>query len=92
MSTTPLLHLQHLQKNFGHFRALKDVTFDVYPGEVFGSALMVLVNPRRFASYLGSFGPVVVPPLSSVGPSGRIVFRFISDWLTFPAMSISGLT
>ncbi|MCZ2118759.1 ABC transporter ATP-binding protein [Levilactobacillus brevis] len=36
MSTTPLLHLQHLQKNFGHFRALKDVTFDVYPGEVFG--------------------------------------------------------
>lgn len=55
------------------------------------SGLMVLVNPRRFASYLGSFGPVVVPPLSSVGPSGRIVFRFISDWLTFPAMSISGL-
>ena len=93
MSTTPLLHLQHLQKNFGHFRALKDVTFDVYPGEVFGFiGPNGLVNPRRFASYLGSFGPVVVPPLSSVGPSGRIVFRFISDWLTFPAMSISGLT
>lgn len=31
-----ILHIDHLQKNFGKFQALKDVTFDVYPGEVFG--------------------------------------------------------
>ncbi|WP_125708983.1 ABC transporter ATP-binding protein [Companilactobacillus zhongbaensis] len=36
MMTTPILHIEHLQKNFGKFQALKDVTFDVYPGEVFG--------------------------------------------------------
>ncbi len=31
-----ILHIDHLQKNFGKFQALKNVTFDVYPGEVFG--------------------------------------------------------
>lgn len=34
--TTPILHIDHLQKNFGKFQALKDVTFDVAPGEIFG--------------------------------------------------------
>lgn len=34
--TTPTLHINHLQKNFGKFQALKDITFDIYPGEVFG--------------------------------------------------------
>ncbi|MQS53370.1 ABC transporter ATP-binding protein [Companilactobacillus mishanensis] len=32
----PVLHIDHLQKKFGKFEALKDVSFDVYPGEVFG--------------------------------------------------------
>ena len=36
MSTQPILHINHLQKNFGKFQALKNITFDVYPGEVFG--------------------------------------------------------
>lgn len=31
-----ILHVDHLQKKFGKFQALKNVTFDVYPGEVFG--------------------------------------------------------
>nr|WP_125592943.1 ABC transporter ATP-binding protein [Companilactobacillus baiquanensis] len=31
-----ILHIDHLQKKFGKFQALKNVTFDVYPGEVFG--------------------------------------------------------
>jgi len=31
-----ILHIDHLQKNFGKFQALKNITFDVYPGEVFG--------------------------------------------------------
>ncbi|APX71359.1 ABC transporter ATP-binding protein [Companilactobacillus allii] len=31
-----ILHVDHLQKNFGKFQALKNVTFDVYPGEIFG--------------------------------------------------------
>lgn len=34
--TTPTLHINHLQKKFGKFQALKDITFDIYPGEVFG--------------------------------------------------------
>lgn len=33
---TPILHIDHLQKNFGKFHALKNITFDIYPGEVFG--------------------------------------------------------
>ncbi|MFD1472385.1 ABC transporter ATP-binding protein [Companilactobacillus mishanensis] len=32
----PVLHIDHLQKKFGKFEALKNVSFDVYPGEVFG--------------------------------------------------------
>lgn len=32
----PTLHIEHLQKKFGKFEALKDITFDIYPGEVFG--------------------------------------------------------
>jgi len=31
-----ILHIDHLQKKFGKFQALKNVTFDVYPGEIFG--------------------------------------------------------
>lgn len=33
---TPILHIDHLQKRFGKFQALKNITFDIYPGEVFG--------------------------------------------------------
>jgi len=32
----PTLHIDHLQKDFGKFKALKNITFDIYPGEVFG--------------------------------------------------------
>ncbi|WCG35367.1 ABC transporter ATP-binding protein [Companilactobacillus farciminis] len=32
----PTLHVDHLQKRFGKFQALKNITFDIYPGEVFG--------------------------------------------------------
>ncbi|GAQ02313.1 ABC transporter ATP-binding protein [Companilactobacillus farciminis] len=32
----PTLHINHLQKKFGKFQALKNITFDIYPGEVFG--------------------------------------------------------
>jgi len=31
-----VVNINHLQKSFGKFQALKDVTFDVNPGEVFG--------------------------------------------------------
>ncbi|WP_125765258.1 ABC transporter ATP-binding protein [Levilactobacillus mulengensis] len=34
--TNPVLQINHLQKKFGHFQALKDITFEVRPGEVFG--------------------------------------------------------
>lgn len=32
----PLLSVQHLVKDYGSFRAVADVSFDVYPGDVFG--------------------------------------------------------
>ncbi len=31
-----VLSINHLQKKFGKFEALKDITFDVQKGEVFG--------------------------------------------------------
>ncbi len=31
-----ILHIDHLQKRFGKFQALKNITFDVHSGEVFG--------------------------------------------------------
>jgi ABC-2 type transport system ATP-binding protein len=34
--STPVLQINHLQKRFGKFQALNDITFSVYPGEVFG--------------------------------------------------------
>ncbi|AZZ61554.1 ABC transporter ATP-binding protein [Oenococcus sp. UCMA 16435] len=33
---TKILHIEHLQKKFGNFEALKDISFDVNSGEVFG--------------------------------------------------------
>ncbi|MFZ4827428.1 MAG: ATP-binding cassette domain-containing protein [Phototrophicaceae bacterium] len=32
----PLVHVQHLHKTYGRVRAVQDVSFDVYPGEVLG--------------------------------------------------------
>lgn len=32
----PLLKISHLQKRFGKFQALKDIDFEINPGEVFG--------------------------------------------------------
>ncbi|WP_155287721.1 ABC transporter ATP-binding protein [Lacticaseibacillus zhaodongensis] len=34
--TEAVVSIKHLQKNFGKTQALKDITFDVQPGEVFG--------------------------------------------------------
>lgn len=36
MTNEPVLQINHLQKKFGHFEALKNITFDVHAGEVFG--------------------------------------------------------
>ncbi|KRL53855.1 ABC transporter ATP-binding protein [Furfurilactobacillus rossiae] len=36
MQLSPVIHVSHLQKRFGKFQALHDVSFDVQPGEVFG--------------------------------------------------------
>lgn len=35
-TTAPLLKISHLQKRFGKFQALKNIDFEIYPGEVFG--------------------------------------------------------
>ena len=34
--TTAIIELDHLQKNFGKFAALKDVSFTLAPGQVLG--------------------------------------------------------
>ncbi|WP_318766409.1 ABC transporter ATP-binding protein [Lactiplantibacillus carotarum] len=35
-TTAPILTIAHLQKRFGKFQALRDINFEIYPGEVFG--------------------------------------------------------
>jgi ABC-2 type transport system ATP-binding protein len=34
--TTPTAMVSHLSKTFGAVRAVEDVSFEVYPGEIFG--------------------------------------------------------
>src|SRR5882762_2751846 len=34
--STPVLHVQHLVKQFGEFVAVSDISFDVRPGEILG--------------------------------------------------------
>jgi ABC-2 type transport system ATP-binding protein len=36
MSKTPIISVQHLVKNHGDFKAVKDISFEVYQGEIFG--------------------------------------------------------
>jgi ABC-2 type transport system ATP-binding protein len=36
MSKTPIISVQHLVKNYGDFKAVKDISFEVYQGEIFG--------------------------------------------------------
>lgn len=36
MATVPVLKVEHLQKSFGKFQALKDINLDLQPGEVLG--------------------------------------------------------
>ena len=33
---TPVLHVQHLVKQFGEFVAVNDISFDIKPGEILG--------------------------------------------------------
>lgn len=33
---TPIIHVEGLRRNFGKIEAVKDISFDVYPGEIFG--------------------------------------------------------
>jgi len=40
MEDTPMVSFQHVRKSFGHNEVLKDITFDVLPGEV-----LVLLGP-----------------------------------------------
>ncbi len=35
-NVSPLIQVQNLQKNYGNFAALKGISFEVYPGEIFG--------------------------------------------------------
>ena len=36
MSKSPIISVQHLVKNYGEFKAVKDISFEVYQGEIFG--------------------------------------------------------
>lgn len=36
LAKQPIVRIQQLSKNFGQSKALKDVTFDIYPGEILG--------------------------------------------------------
>jgi ABC-2 type transport system ATP-binding protein len=36
MATAPVIHIENLTKYFGSFAAVGDISFDVYPGEIFG--------------------------------------------------------
>ncbi len=36
MAGAPILHVEGLKRTFGHLEAVKGISFDVYPGEIFG--------------------------------------------------------
>lgn len=36
MEAQPIISVRHLVKNYGQFQAVKDLSFDVFPGEIFG--------------------------------------------------------
>src|SRR6201747_3128092 len=36
MAKTPIITVKNLVKNYGDFTAVKDISFDVYEGEIFG--------------------------------------------------------
>lgn len=36
MGATPSISLSHLTKNYGNSRGIEDITFEIFPGEVFG--------------------------------------------------------
>src|SRR3954452_10765059 len=70
--TRPLLELKGVNKSFGAVRALTDVDFEVYPGEVIalvgdnGAGKSTLVKAisgiQRGHSYRATFGGQPVPP------------------------------
>lgn len=35
MNTSPIIQVEHITKNYGNFRAVDDVSFEVYQGEIF---------------------------------------------------------
>jgi ABC-2 type transport system ATP-binding protein len=36
MSQTPIIQVSNLRKHYGSFEAVRDISFEVYPGEIFG--------------------------------------------------------
>lgn len=87
----PILHIDHLQKNFGKFHALKNITFDIYPGEVFG-----FIGPNgagkstTIRTILGILRASGGRATIFVKMSSKMPLKSTNELLTFPVMFISG--
>ncbi|OIK81253.1 hypothetical protein ATX08_06260, partial [Oenococcus oeni] len=89
---TKVLHIEHLQKNFGNFKALKDISFDVNSGEVFAfigpngagkstTIRIILGLLRKTAGIVEVFGE----------DAFKNRLKFIANWFTSRVIFIYGL-
>src|SRR5699024_4255743 len=90
---TKIVEVKRLQKKFGKFQALKDVTFDVNEGEVLG-----YLGPNgagkstTIRALLGIIKARAVPQRFLVKMFGTILLKSIKILLMFLVMCISGQT
>ena len=82
-----LVEVKGLQKNFGQFQALKDVSFEVNAGEVLG---YIGPNQQQLEFCLESFERPKEKFKFLVRMSGKIQLRFIKKLLMFQGMFTFG--
>jgi ABC-2 type transport system ATP-binding protein len=83
---TPIIHVRNLKRSFGKLEAVKDISFDVYPGEIFGflgpngagksttiNMLCTLIKPTAGTALIAGYD--IVQQRSQVRASIGLIFQ-----------------